>query len=130
MQRFPFVLLAVLLLTACTPSLKTARSTGKRGAHCPALVDGKVRFAVAAPGATLVTIAGSFNSWNPDLTELAPGRDGVWTVSLELAPGSRVTYKFLIDGHWLPDPANPDAEEDGFGGYNSVCTVPGKGAGK
>lgn len=130
MSRFFLFLFAAALLAACSPTLKTARATGKRGVHYPALVDGKVRFAVAAPGATLVTIAGSFNSWNPDLTELVPGRDGVWSVSLELAPGSRVTYKFLLDGHWLPDPDNPDAEEDGFGGYNSVYTIPRQGAPK
>nr|MBA3455156.1 isoamylase [Deltaproteobacteria bacterium] len=32
-------------------------------------------------------------------------------------------YKFIVSGNqWIPDPTNPDAAEDGFGGRNSLYT--------
>jgi hypothetical protein len=38
-------------------------------------------------------------------------------------PAGRHTYKFIIDGDWITDPANPATEEDGRGSINSVIVV-------
>jgi len=46
-----------------------------------------------------------------------------WTVDLRLKPG-KYTYKFIIDGKWIPDPYNNLREKDGTGGYNSVVYCP------
>ncbi|MCR4404123.1 MAG: isoamylase early set domain-containing protein [Candidatus Acetothermia bacterium] len=69
----------------------------------PSLGGGKgVWFVVAYPEAQSVTVAGDFNSWTD--TPLKRGKDGIWTVRLDLKPG-RYEYSFKINGEkWVPDP--------------------------
>lgn len=50
-----------------------------------------------------------------------------WVVDLMLAPG-KYQYKFVADGRWEQDVTNSDSEPDGWGGQNSVMTVPPAGA--
>jgi len=78
--------------------------------------------------ATTVLLTGSFTTptaWAATVGEGAiamtlGGAD--WTVQHTLAPG-RHLYKFIVDGTtWIHDAANPDSEDDGFGGFNSVFT--------
>lgn len=73
------------------------------------------------PQAKLVTIAGSFNDWQPFYTLMYP-ENGVWAVKLNLASG-KYTYKFVVDGNWTLDPDNPEKEDDGNGNTNSVLVV-------
>ena len=50
------------------------------------------------------------------------GGDDVFEVTTALGDGS-YQYKFIVDGVWLEDPANPNTVDDGQGGMNSVLTV-------
>ena len=71
--------------------------------------------------ARLVVLAGSFNNWNQ--SQLLFAREGdEWVCRLDLEPG-RYTYKLIVDGNWLLDPANPDTEEDAAGNVNNVLVV-------
>jgi hypothetical protein len=82
-----------------------------------------VRFELAAPSASRVTLVGSFNEWNPVATPLE--RDpssGKWMVSLRLPPGRHV-YAFVVDGDVTADPTAPRAADDDFGSANSVLLV-------
>ena len=82
-----------------------------------------VRFELAAPTASRVTLVGSFNEWNPVATPLH--RDpstGKWIVSLRLPPGRHV-YAFVVDGDVKSDPTAPRAADDDFGSTNSVVLV-------
>jgi 1,4-alpha-glucan branching enzyme len=83
-----------------------------------------VTLSLQAPGAASVCMAGSFNRWSRDAHCMrGPGRDGAWTILLDLPPG-RYEYLFVLDGsEWVPDPAAPFAD-DGLGGRNSVLVVP------
>lgn len=83
-----------------------------------------VRFEVAAPGAAQVALVGDFNEWNPAATPLrASRRNGVWSVTVPIAPG-RHEYAFVVDGErWIPDPRAPRAAAADFGSANSVVTV-------
>ncbi len=85
---------------------------------------GTVEIAIEAdlPGASEVCIAGEFNNWDPHETPLEKGEDGVFRAALELSPG-RYEYKFVVDGAWVEDPANPDTIPDPYGGVNSLLTV-------
>ena len=87
-----------------------------------------VRFVLYAPGASRVTVAGTFNQWDQTATPLVPvGTDGVWTTTLALPVGQH-QYAFVIDGRrWVVDPAAP-AVDDGFGRRNSVVAVTAQGA--
>ena len=97
------------------------------GAAAVSTADG-VLFSYDAGGAVgSCFVAGDFNSWNPTCTSMTDDAgDGVYTCSLPLDSGTYM-YKFVVDGNWLQDPANPDSADDGFGGKNSLLTV-GEGA--
>jgi hypothetical protein len=65
-----------------------------------------------------VYVTGSFNNWREKDIELKRSPAG-WHLPLYLAEGTH-TYKFIVDGNWYADPANPDKLPDGHGAHNSV----------
>jgi hypothetical protein len=73
-----------------------------------------------------VLLSGSFNEWGDTAGSAAvmtdEDGDGTWTVTLDLEPGEYL-YKFIVDGVWTTDPANPDKVDDDHGGFNSVIEV-------
>ncbi|WP_170172753.1 serine hydrolase [Hymenobacter rigui] len=71
--------------------------------------------------ARLVTLAGSFNAWQP-LYTLFRKEGSQWRCTLPLAKG-RYTYRLVVDGRWQPDPSNPNTEQDSNGNTNSVLVV-------
>ena len=86
-------------------------------------VDVTFAFTPVISGVQSVYLAGSFNGWAPDAQAMTdPEADGTYEVVVPLTPGQH-TYKFVVDGEWMADPGNPNTEEDGFGGNNSVLTV-------
>lgn len=71
--------------------------------------------------AGIVALAGSFNQWNQ--SQYVFGREGdEWVCRVDLEPGKHA-YKFIVDGNWLLDPANPNTEDDDYGVKNSVIMV-------
>ena len=71
--------------------------------------------------ARVVALAGSFNNWNQ--SQLLFGREGdEWVCRIDLDPGI-YTYKFVVDGNWILDPANPETQEDEAGNVNSIIKV-------
>ena len=82
-----------------------------------------VSFAITAPEARTVAVAGSFNRWDANSHPLAgPDRTGRWSVTVNLPPG-RYEYLFVIDGReWVLDPAAPSVDS-GLGGRNSIMIL-------
>jgi len=82
-----------------------------------------VSFAITAPDARTVTVAGSFNRWDPNSHPLSgPDRSGRWTVAVNI-PSGRYEYLFVINGNiWVLDPAALSVE-NGLGERNSIVTV-------
>lgn len=80
-----------------------------------------VTFRVWAPGASQVTVAGTFNSWNTTSIHLLrePGTNGVWSRDV---PSARTghNYKYLVDGRWKADPQG--RAYDGGPTANTVVT--------
>lgn len=75
------------------------------------------------PTVSQVHLAGEFNRWNPQGTELQRIQDSLWQIQLPLANGE-YEYKFVVNGNqWLPDPQNPVQVSDGWQGVNSVKSV-------
>lgn len=71
--------------------------------------------------AKTVIVTGSFNGWSTrDYRMVRQG--GKWIMPVSLNPG-KYTYKFLIDGKWITDPANILYEENEFGTGNSVLWI-------
>lgn len=73
----------------------------------------------AYSNARLVSVAGEFNGWQ-ELGHIMQRRNGVWTTKIKLDPGT-YEYKFVVDGVWIVDPANPKHVYEG--NHNSVIEV-------
>jgi hypothetical protein len=71
--------------------------------------------------AEAVAIYGSFNNWIQTKNYCAREGDG-WVCRIDLAPG-KYTYRFLVDGVGLNDPANSATEDDGNGHMDSVIVI-------
>ena len=101
------------------PALATAEDA--RIATAPAVTPDGVTFTIEAPAAAHVQLAGDFNEWSPDGSEMeAVGL--VWKKTLKLAPG-RYRYRYVIDGQWHSDPHNAAVEPSPFGGDDSVLVL-------
>jgi hypothetical protein len=85
-------------------------------------LSGNTTFTLAGhTDAEAVAIYGSFNDWIQ--TKNYCGRqDNGWVCRIDLAPG-KYTYKFLVDGIGLNDPANSATEDDGSGHADSVIVI-------
>jgi 1,4-alpha-glucan branching enzyme len=73
------------------------------------------------PAARMVSVAGSFNEWKPDQIRLNKTTTG-WQANVYLAEGTH-TYRFIADGKWFADPANPDQFPNEFDETNSVVRI-------
>ncbi len=71
--------------------------------------------------AEAVAIYGSFNNWIQTKNYCGRQGDG-WICRIDLAPG-KYTYKFLVDGIGLNDPANSATQDDGNGHTDSVIVI-------
>jgi len=81
----------------------------------------EVTFAIEAPGAEHVLLAGDFNDWTLEGSEMDP-MGGVWTKVIKLPPG-RYRYRYVVDGRWENDPSNAAVEPNPYGGYDSVLVM-------
>jgi enterochelin esterase-like enzyme len=79
-------------------------------------------FELDAPAARQVDLAGEMTDWDRRKLPMQQAADGKWRVTVDLAPGQWV-YKFVVDGRWIADPANPDQDADGQGGRHSFIFV-------
>jgi hypothetical protein len=66
---------------------------------------GSLSFAFKGPPGETVSVAGSFNSWDPFMYELKEGPAGVYTINIPLPPG-RYQYVFFHRGERYLDPYN------------------------
>jgi chromosome partitioning protein len=80
-------------------------------------------FTLEAPEAARVQLAGEFNGWTAEGSEMdADG--GVWKKTLRLIPG-RYRYRYVIDGEWQKDPQNAVVEPSPYGGQDSILVLHG-----
>jgi hypothetical protein len=66
---------------------------------------GSLSFSFRGPPGETVTVAGSFNGWDPFMYELLEGPAGVYTLTLPLPPGT-YQYVFFHRGERFLDPYN------------------------
>ncbi len=70
------------------------------------------------PDTKKMILTGSFNNWNEHEIAMQKTASG-WSIDMYLREGT-YTYKFIADGQWFLDPANPKAVPDGNGNVNSI----------
>jgi hypothetical protein len=68
-----------------------------------------------------VFISGSFNNWKEKEIEMQRTPTG-WELPVYLADGTH-TYRYIADGTWLTDPANPEKFPNEFNEFNSVVHI-------
>jgi len=82
-----------------------------------------VQFALDAPGASSVAVAGDFDGWAGSHTLEDLDGDGIWTARVPIQPGVHA-YMFLVDeSTWMTDPRAQRYAEDGFGNRNAILAV-------
>lgn len=85
--------------------------------------DGRTaRFLFKGPPGETVSVAGSFNNWDPFTHRLEESSPGVYELSLALPPGLNL-YCFVWRGQFLPDPLNDDKASDRYDRVVSVLRV-------
>jgi len=65
-----------------------------------------LHFVFRGPPGETVTVAGSFNNWDPFMYELREGPPGTYSIHIPLPPG-RYQYVFFHRGERFLDPYNP-----------------------
>ena len=93
---------------------------------CSSSTESKIKtvtFALNAPNANRVMLAGTFNNWHGEKTLLRKGKTG-WETTMLLKPG-KYEYKFVVDGKWINDPINRWSISNSYGTQNSVIEVKG-----
>jgi 1,4-alpha-glucan branching enzyme len=82
----------------------------------------QVEFSLFAPQAKSVSVAGTFNRWNPVAFSLKKDLQGNWKGSIPLKPG-RYQYRFFVDGKWADDPKAKQTAPNEFGTKNAIVEV-------
>lgn len=81
--------------------------------------EGVESFRYYGPEAEHVTLTGDFAGWRMGAVPMRKGGSGHWVTSLRA--NRPMTYKFVVDGMWLPDLEGADElVPDGYGGQNSM----------
>ncbi len=105
-------------------SCKTTAKTAAPKTAAPKTAKKAVTFVyVGAPGRS-VALAGCFNNWTTDKIMLDKKGNGEYSCRVMLEPGE-YQYKFVVDGEWCLDSANPRFTPNEFGSLNSVLSVSG-----
>jgi 1,4-alpha-glucan branching enzyme len=77
-------------------------------------------------GGSHVVVAGDFNGWSPSATPMAPDPDEpeALRVDVELSPGRRYRFRYIIDGdRWANDWEADDYVPNDYGGEDSVIDL-------
>ncbi len=88
----------------------------------PPTSHGVAVFRFTVTGASTVKLVAEFTGWDKRPLDLTPGEDGVWQLTVALAPG-RYAYRFLVDGEWCDDPQCSQCEANPYGSFNAVVDV-------
>ncbi len=81
-----------------------------------------VEFRVYAPQASIVSLVGDFNNWNPENDLLKKDSDGVWRLKKRITDG-KYRYNYIIDGKWKIDRYNPRTATNRIGQMCSVLSM-------
>jgi len=79
-------------------------------------------FSIHAPEAATVLLAGSFTHWQKEALPMKKSKQGNWTITVPLAPGT-YQYRFIVDGQWQDDPACTLRVANAFGSHDNVRSV-------
>ena len=79
-------------------------------------------FRFSAPAAMSVLLVGDFTHWQQKGIPMRKAKDGSWTASVALPPGTH-HYRFIVDNEWRDDPECTVRVPNPYGGQNMVRQV-------
>ena len=85
----------------------------------------EVAFSIFAPKASDVYLVGEFNNWQVNESARMIQNNGTWNKKINLNTG-RYRYRFVVDGNWVEDTANPQKEANPYGSLDSLVEVKAK----
>ncbi len=86
-------------------------------------VTGGVLFVQPASIGSEIRIAGSFNAWNPAVSQMKHNQElGIYELHCKIPAGS-YEYKLVVDGQWVLDPYNLTTIKNGIGSLNNLVRV-------
>jgi 1,4-alpha-glucan branching enzyme len=83
----------------------------------------KIEFCVTAAPGSKVSVAGTFNNWDPAKNPMKDNPDSGHFKTVIAIPPGKYEYKFIINGSWCVDPNCADRIPNGYGSMNSVICV-------
>lgn len=77
------------------------------------------------PDTAHVHIVGEFNNWSTRQTPMKKLKDGAFTLTIDLEPGRKYQFRYLVDNlRWINDAAADGYVPSGFSGSdNSVVSI-------
>ncbi len=94
----------------------------------PVKKTGLVRVTFELPSTTWaerINLVGDFNDWDTTSTPMTHSRtDANWRAIMQLEPGRRYRFRYLLDGkEWLNDWHADDHVDNPYGSYDSVVDL-------
>lgn len=84
----------------------------------------EIVFTIDAPNARDIFLVGDFNHWKiNDSSRLSRSDSGRWEKRIQLAPGNKYKYKYVVDGEWTIDSRNTELEQNSFGTFDSIIKL-------
>ena len=69
-------------------------------------------------------LCGEFNNWDPSAYPMKKRKDGRFSLTISLKPGSDYRFRYFLDGQrWENDPQADGYVANGYGSNDSVVTV-------
>jgi 1,4-alpha-glucan branching enzyme len=69
-------------------------------------------------------LCGEFNNWDPSAYPMKKRKDGRFSLTISLKPGSDYRFRYFLDGQrWENDPQADAYVANGYGSNDSVVTV-------
>ena len=105
-------------------TLSVLRTPQRQAKHSPlnGLPEG-LSFLFKGPPGETVSVAGTFNNWDPFMYELRESPAGVYSITIPLPPGT-YQYVFFHRGERYWDPDNPNRVYSREGGIASEIVIP------
>jgi 1,4-alpha-glucan branching enzyme len=85
-------------------------------------IEKTVEFALRAPEATKVFLAGEFNGWDTQSLPMKKDKSGIWKTKIKLSPG-RYEYKFFEDNIWVESLPGVEQVPNPLGTRNFIVLV-------
>jgi len=85
-------------------------------------VEKTVDFALRAPEARKVFLAGEFNSWDTQSLPMKKDKSGIWKTKIKLSPGHH-EYKFFSDDAWVESLPGVEQVSNTLGTKNFIAWV-------